>query len=69
MKLYIWLQITHTCSTFMENYSPNGIVAVSYATLQFTGINYFFNNTGRAVQVRLSLVIKTDNVATGIIHR
>ena len=53
----------------MENHSPNGIVAVSYATLEFNGINNFSNNTGRAVQVRLPLVTETDIVATGIIHR
>ena len=51
--MYLYIAI---CSAFVENYSPNGIVAVSYATLEFTGINNFSNNTGRAVQVRLSPV-------------
>ena len=47
----------YTYSTFIENYSPNGIVAVSYAALEFTGINNFSSNTaGPAVRVR-ALVI------------
>ena len=53
----------------MENHSPNGIVAVTYSALEFNGINNCSNNTGQAVQVRLSLVTKTDIIATGIIHR
>ena len=54
--MHITLRV-YTYSTFIENYSPNGIVAVSYAALEFTGINNFSSNTaGPAVRVR-ALVI------------
>ena len=55
----------------MENNSPNGIVAVSYVALEFSGINNFSNNAGRAIQVRPLPGTKTDvvidNIFTG--HR
>lgn len=44
-------------STFIENNSPTGIVAVSYAALEFTGINNFSSNTaGPAVRVRAIVI-------------
>ena len=56
----------HTCSTFVENVSPTGIVAVSYSALEFSGINNFSNNAGRAIQVRPLPVTKIDVVIDNI---
>ena len=50
----------------MENNSPNGIVAVSYVALEFSGINNFSNNAGRAIQVRPLRGAKTDIVIDNI---
>ena len=50
----------------MENNSPNGIVAVSYVALEFSGINNFSNNAGRAIQVSPLPVTKTNVVIDNI---
>ena len=50
----------------MENNSPNGIVAVSYVALEFSGINNFSNNAGRAIQVRPLPGTKTGIVIDNI---
>ena len=39
-------------STFVKNTSPNGIVAISYVALEFTGTNNFSSNDGIAMRVR-----------------
>ena len=41
-------------STFLKNTSPNGIVAILYVALEFTGTNNFSNNVGPAMRVSLT---------------